>query len=59
MSDTLVLDPAEFEMPENEKLAKVFDRLMKINAAATKDGLREVYYERYDRYLESYSIGLF
>lgn len=59
MADTLVLNPAEFEIPENDKVAKVFDRLMKINTAATQDGLREVYYERYDRYIESYSIGLF
>ena len=59
MADTLVLNPADFEIPENEKVGKVFDRLMKINTAATQDGLREVYTERYDRYLESYVIGFF
>lgn len=59
MTDTLTLRSNEFEMPEESKLAKVFDRLMKVNAAVTENGVHEVYTERHDRYSESYSVALF
>lgn len=59
MEGTLVLDRNEFEMPEDSKLSKVFDRLMKVNAAVTENGLHEVYSERHDQYSESYGIGFF
>ncbi len=59
MEATLTLKCNEFEMPEESKLAKVFDRLMKVNAAITENGVHEAYTERHDRYSESYSIGLF
>lgn len=59
MAESMVLNPADFEIPESEKLSKVFDRLMKVNTAATQERLHEVYYERYDRYNESYAIGIF
>lgn len=59
MNDAMTLDPREFEIPESDKLSKVFERLIKVNREATQDGLREVYYEHYDRYNESYSIGIF
>lgn len=55
----MTIDPREFELPEDSKVSKVFDRLMKVNAAVTKNGLHEVYYESHDRYEESYSIALF
>ncbi len=58
-SGTMTIDPREFELPEDSKVSKVFDRLMKVNAAVTKNGLHEVYYESHDRYEESYSIALF
>jgi len=56
---TLTLKRNEFEMPEDSKLSKVFDRLMKVNAAVTENGLHEVYTERHDQYSESYGIALF
>ena len=59
MSEAMVLNIQEFELPEDAKITKVFDRLMRINAAAARDDLHEVYYERHDRYEESYGIGLF
>lgn len=59
MDATLTLTRNEFEMPEDSKLAKVFDRLMKINATVTENGLHEVYTERHDRYEESYGIAFF
>lgn len=59
MEGTIVLNPKDFEMPEDAKISKVFDRLMKINAAVTQDGMREAYYERHDRYEEAYSIAFF
>ena len=59
MDATLTLNRNEFEMPEDSKLAKVFDRLMKVNAAVTENGLHEVYTERYDAYSESYGICVF
>lgn len=59
MEGTLTLNCNEFEMPEDSKLSKVFDRLMKVNAAVTENGLHEVYTERHDRYSESYAIGFF
>lgn len=59
MENVLTLDMKEFELPEDAKVAKVFDRLMKINAAVTQNGLYEAYTERHDRYEESYGIGFF
>lgn len=59
MDAVLTLNPMEFELPEDAKVAKVFDRLMKINAAVTQNGLHEAYTERHDRYEESYGIAFF
>lgn len=59
MESTLTLSAHEFALPEDAKVAKVFDRLMKINAAVTQNGLHEAYYERHDRYEESYGIAFF
>ena len=58
-SGAMVIDPREFELPEDSKIAKVFERLMKVNAAVTKNGLHEVYYESHDRYEESYGVCVF
>ncbi len=57
MADTMVLTAKEFEMPADAKISQVFDRLMRVNAAVTENGLHEIYYERHDRYEESYAIG--
>lgn len=57
MTETIKLDMEQFDLPESEKVAKVFERLMNINAAVTQNGLREVYTERHDQYSESYAIG--
>lgn len=57
MAQTIALDMNHFELPECEKVTKVFERLMNINAAVTQNGVREVYSERHDRYEESYGIG--
>lgn len=59
MDGTIVLNPMDFELPEDAKVSKVFDRLMKVNAAVTQNGMREVYYEKHDQYEESYSISFF
>lgn len=59
MDGTIVLNPSEFEMPEEAKISRVFDRLMKVNAAVTQNGIREVYYEKHDRYEEAYGISFF
>jgi len=59
MERNIVLNPRDLEMPDDAKISKVFDRLMKINAAVTQDGMREVYYEKHDRYEEAYSIAFF
>lgn len=56
MADTLVLNRNEFELPEDAKITKVFEKLMRDNAVETANGLREMYTERYDRYEESYGI---
>jgi len=57
MSQTIALDMNQFELPESEKVTKVFERLININAAVTQNGVKEVYTERHDRYEESYGIG--
>jgi len=57
MAQTISLDMNQFELPECEKVTKVFERLMNINAAVTQNGVREVYSERHDQYEESYGIG--
>lgn len=57
MAKTIALDMNQFALPESEKVAKVFERLMNINAAVTQNGVREVYSERHDQYEESYAIG--
>lgn len=59
MDGTIALNPSDFEMPEEAKISRVFDRLMKVNAAVTQNGMNEVYYEKHDRYEESYSIYFF
>lgn len=56
MADTLVLNRNEFELPEDAKITKVFEKLMRVNAVETANGLREMYTERHDRYEESYGI---
>ena len=43
MAKTIALDMNQFALPESEKVAKVFERLMNINAAVTQNGVREVY----------------
>lgn len=57
MANTIALDMSQFELPETEKVTKVFERLVKINEAVTQNGVKEVYTERHDRYEESYAIG--
>lgn len=59
MENTLKLNMDEFTLPEDAKVTKVFDRLMKINAAVTNDGVNEIYYESHSVYEESYAIGMF
>lgn len=57
MTDTMVLSAKEFEMPAEAKISQVFERLLRVNAAVTENGLHEMYTERHDRYSESYGIG--
>lgn len=57
MAQSIALDMTQFELPECEKVSKVFERLMKINAAVTQNGVHEVYTERHDQYEEAYAIG--
>lgn len=57
MAQSIALDMNQFELPETEKVTKVFERLININAAVTQNGVREVYTERHDQYEESYGIG--
>lgn len=57
MSQNIALNMHEYALPESEKITKVFERLMNINAAVTQNGIREVYSERHDQYEESYGIG--
>ena len=59
MERNIVLNPRDLEMPDDAKISKVFDRLMKINAAVTQDGMRELYYECYHRYADAYSVSFF
>ena len=59
MEGTMVLDPRDFELPEEAKVTRVFERLIKINDAVTENGVRDIYYEHHDQYEESYSICLF
>lgn len=58
VKDKIAIPVSEFELPDDAKVTRVFERLMRVNAAVTQDGLREVYTERHDRYEESYAIGL-
>lgn len=57
MAQTIALDMNQFELPECEKVTKVFERLVNINAAFTQNGVKEVYTERHDQYEEGYGIG--
>lgn len=59
MERTIVLNPRDIEMPEDAKISKVFDRLMRINAEVTQNGMRELYYECYHRYADAYSVSFF
>lgn len=52
----LKIDSSKFEIPEDAKAGKVFERLMRINVAATEGGLHEAYYEKHDKYEERYGI---
>ena len=56
MNENIKIDSSKFELPENAKAEKVFDRLMRINAVATDNGLHEAYYEKHDKYEERYGI---
>lgn len=55
--DTMAINVNDFELPEEAKVTNVFERLMRVNAAVTKNGLHEMYTERHDRYSEGYAIG--
>lgn len=57
MTDTMVLPASEFELPDEAKISEIFERLMRVNAAVTENGLHEMYTERHDRYEEGYAIG--
>jgi len=57
MDNTMAINISEFELPEDAKITKVFERLMRVNAAVTQNGLHEVYTERHDQYSESYGIS--
>ena len=57
MAVTMVLTAKEFEMPAAAKISQFFERLLRVNAAVTENGLHEMYTERHDRYSESYAIG--
>lgn len=50
MSQDIKLDSSKFDIPEDAKAGKVFDRLMHINTVITEEGLHEAYYERHDKY---------
>lgn len=54
--ENIKIDSSKFDIPEESKASKVFDRLMRINAVATENGLREAYYEKHDRYEQRYGI---
>lgn len=53
----MVLHTNEFELPAEAKISEIFERLMRVNAAVTENGLHEMYTERHDRYEEGYAIG--
>ena len=57
MADTMVLHANEFELPAEAKISEIFERLMRVNAAVTENGLHEMYSERHDQYEEGYAIG--
>lgn len=57
MAQALALNAKEFELPAEAKITEIFDRLMRVNAAVTENGLHEMYSERHDRYEERYGIG--
>lgn len=56
MNADLKIDSKKFELPEEAKATEVFERLMKINAVETQNGLHEAYYEKHDRYEQRYGI---
>ena len=56
MSQDIKLDSSKFDIPDDAKAGKVFDRLMHINTVITEEGLHEAYYERHDKYSERYGI---
>lgn len=56
MNNELKIDSSEFELPEDAKASQVFERLMRVNAAMTDNGLHEAYYEKHDKYEERYGI---
>ena len=56
MNENIKIDSTKFEIPEDAKASKVFDRLMRINTVVTDNGLHEAYYERHDKYEERYGI---
>lgn len=56
MSKDIKIDNSKFELPDNAKAEKVFDRLVRINAAVTDNGLHEAYYERHSKYEERYGV---
>ncbi len=57
MQNSITINMSDYELPECEKVSMVFDRLTKINAAVTQNGLKEVYSEVHDVYEQSYGIG--
>lgn len=56
MNNELKIDSSAFELPEDAKANQVFERLMRVNAAMTDNGLHEAYYEKHDKYEERYGI---
>ena len=56
MKNELKIDSSAFELPEDAKASQVFERLMRVNAAMTDNGLHEAYYEKHDKYEERYGI---
>ncbi len=56
MNNELKIDSSAFELPEDAKVSQVFERLMRVNAAMTDNGLHEAYYEKHDKYEERYGI---
>ena len=56
MNNDLKIDSSGFELPEDAKVCQVFERLMRVYAAMTDNGLHEAYYEKHDKYEERYGI---